>query len=217
VCAVGYVYLIDDGRGYKIGITTSIKKRARKYVTENPHAKMVEFYECKACERAERVLKQRLAAHLKHGREWFKRVEEVVTVFQAVKLEFSAEPELAVQRDIKREADRQATRQAAQASQDELKRWLEAEKQKRAESDMVRREAYQRQEEDARRAKEGRDETQARDAAAITHVPKRHEFALSYPSINDGVGKETLETVETVVCLGLFVGLVLFIFAVSLG
>lgn len=82
----GYVYLKDDGRDYKFGITNNPPARLRKYITENPRIKVLYCIETScylAAEKIERELISKTSQFRtwENSKEWVQRTPEVKDIF----------------------------------------------------------------------------------------------------------------------------------------
>ena len=88
----GYVYLMDDGRDLKLGITSNIKNRLRSYITENPRLKVHDSYEVECFTQAEKVEKELIKAtkdYRTHGKEWCEHCEEVFQIWRDVSQKYA--------------------------------------------------------------------------------------------------------------------------------
>ena len=85
----GYVYLKDDERDYKFGVTNNPNVRLNKYKTENPRIKVLECFQTETYQEAEKIeqelmnLTQEFRIH-ENSREWVRRTPEVLRIFATV-------------------------------------------------------------------------------------------------------------------------------------
>jgi hypothetical protein len=85
----GYVYLKDDERDYKFGVTNNPNVRLNKYKTENPRIKVLECFQTETYQEAEKIeqelmnLTQEFQIH-ENSREWVRRTPEVLRIFATV-------------------------------------------------------------------------------------------------------------------------------------
>ncbi len=69
--SLGYFYLIQSDKYYKIGIAQDMTQRYRRYVTESPHEnKLIFATYCCGNDQVERLVKERYKAKLHRG-EWY--------------------------------------------------------------------------------------------------------------------------------------------------
>lgn len=69
--SLGYFYLIQSDRYYKIGIAQDMTQRYRRYVTESPHENKIIFATyCHGNDQVEKLVKERYRDKLHRG-EWF--------------------------------------------------------------------------------------------------------------------------------------------------
>ena len=83
----GFVYLIDDERDLKFGITSNINRRKNEYVTENPRSKCVDYFQADSLAHAEQIEAELMKAtkdYRTHGKEWSKRCDEVFTIWNDI-------------------------------------------------------------------------------------------------------------------------------------
>ena len=88
----GYVYLMDDGRDLKLGITGNMKNRLRDYITENPRLKVHDSYEVDSFKQAEDVEKELIEAtkdYRTHGNEWCEHCEEVFDIWENISYRYA--------------------------------------------------------------------------------------------------------------------------------
>jgi hypothetical protein len=81
----GFVYLMDDGRDLKLGITMNIKYRLRQYTTENPQLICYEYFQAENFKQAEEIEAQLIALtddYRTHGNEWCKRCHKVFQIWE---------------------------------------------------------------------------------------------------------------------------------------
>lgn len=85
----GYVYLKDDERDYKFGVTNNPNVRLNKYKTENPRIKVLKCFQTETYQEAEKIeqelinLTQEFRIH-ENSREWVRRTPEVLRIFASV-------------------------------------------------------------------------------------------------------------------------------------
>lgn len=81
----GFVYLQDDGRDLKLGITRNLGRRLQEYITENPRLKLYDSFEADSLAHAEQIeaeLIKATAPYRTHGNEWCSRCDEVFRVWE---------------------------------------------------------------------------------------------------------------------------------------
>jgi hypothetical protein len=83
----GFVYLMDDGRDLKLGITRNIDNRLNKYITENPRLKCHDSFEADSFAHAEIIEKELIdttSEYRTHGKEWCNHCDEVFAIWDEV-------------------------------------------------------------------------------------------------------------------------------------
>lgn len=81
-----YVYLMGDGRSYKIGISNNVQRRLKDFQTGNPYIKIItykKFINQKEAEKIEKMLHQQYA-HCNVGLEWFNPTDDELTTIKAL-------------------------------------------------------------------------------------------------------------------------------------
>jgi hypothetical protein len=90
----GFIYLVDNGVDYKIGLTNNPVRRGSSYVTENPRNKVIDCIQVSTYREAEQV-EQELIRKMRHlnaftnSKEWQKRCPEVVAIWNSVTSKYS--------------------------------------------------------------------------------------------------------------------------------
>lgn len=80
----GFVYLQDDGRDLKFGITRNLERRQKDYITENPRLRLHESFIAESFYHAEQIESELINATVRyrtHGNEWCARCEEVFAIW----------------------------------------------------------------------------------------------------------------------------------------
>ena len=84
----GFVYLMDDGRDYKVGLTGDITKRLARYMPENPRLELRDHFQCQDYKKAQEV-EAELIESTKHfqtfGKEWREHTKEVLSIWKEIK------------------------------------------------------------------------------------------------------------------------------------
>jgi hypothetical protein len=136
----GYVYLVDNGMDYKIGLTNNPVRRGSSYVTENPRNKVIDCIQVSTYREAEQV-EQELVRKMRHlnsftnSKEWQKRCPETRAIWNSVTSRYSGgssvdhskvyERTRELEREI--EATKQKLRSANQAKAEAEKTYKAAE------------------------------------------------------------------------------------------
>ncbi len=113
---MGFVYLIDDGRDLKIGMTGNHVVRLRDIRSANPRARMVEVFPCPNARKAEKHLKRRLGPS-PYGSEWYPREDRTFDEFAAVRAIYSTEEAFVRMRDAR------AVERLEQSKRNQAKAW----------------------------------------------------------------------------------------------
>lgn len=88
----GFVYLMDDGRDLKLGITRNIDNRLNRYITENPRLKCHDSFQADSLAHAEEIEQELIDAtneYRTHGKEWCKRCKQVFAIWEEVAHEYA--------------------------------------------------------------------------------------------------------------------------------
>lgn len=83
----GYVYLMDDGRDLKLGITRNINNRVNQYITENPRLTCHGYFQASSLAHAEQIERELIDAtstYRTHGKEWCRHCDEVFSIWNKV-------------------------------------------------------------------------------------------------------------------------------------
>jgi hypothetical protein len=162
----GFVYLMYDNRGYKFGITTSMRRRQREYITENPHLRCVAHRQLRnysEAQQAENELKIKLRKYKlptpKSAREWCIDDPEVPVIWRQVLLKY--------------ENPKEAERERKQGEENRRRQQGEAARERKQGEENRRRQ----QEEAARERKQG-EENRRRQQEEENNSKKSNTFAL---------------------------------------
>ena len=94
----GFVYLMDDQRDLKVGITKNIDNRKRNYLTENPRLRCHAYFQAKSLAQAKQIEAELISLTARYrtfGNEWCQRCDEVFRIWDSVRRKYNPESDIA--------------------------------------------------------------------------------------------------------------------------